>query len=222
MPSSPISPQQHHSKKLYLLSVSISLSNSAGKHTPENVRIQLPQEGIEGTSIAPSIPNIRDIRSRKIQMLQPLKNHILSKIHLIGKRLIRSQEPQICSREIWSRETGPIISMLENNTNTMCSHCQIVEQAFLQVYQTSSSIRLSRLQDDHWSAGSVVCRIEPVSQIEEIATVRFVEGIVVEVVDWDGEVVGGVEKSGVRVSLSKFAGGYCCSLELRISFNYSK
>jgi hypothetical protein len=60
-----------------------------------------------------------------------------------------------------------------------------VEKALLQVYQTSSSIRLSRLQDDHWSTWPVVCRIEPVSQIEEIATVGFVEGVVMEVVDWD-------------------------------------
>jgi hypothetical protein len=44
----------------------------------------------------------------------------------------------------------------------------------------------------------------------------------VEVVDWDGEVVGGVEESGVSVPLSKFAGGYCRSLGIRISFNYSE
>jgi hypothetical protein len=42
----------------------------------------------------------------------------------------------------------------------------------------------------------------------------------VEVVDWDGEIVGGVEKSGVCVSLSEFAGRYCCSLDICISFNY--
>jgi hypothetical protein len=67
-----------------------------------------------------------------------------------------------------------------------------------------------------------VCRIEPVSQIEKVTTVGFVEGVVVEVVDWDGEVVGGVEKSGVCVSLSEFTGGYCGSLGIRISSNFSK
>jgi hypothetical protein len=52
--------------------------------------------------------------------------------------------------------------------------------------------------------------------------VRFVQGIVVEVVDWDGEVVGGIEKSGVCVSFSEFVGGYCRSLDIRINFNYSE
>jgi hypothetical protein len=112
--------------------------------------------------------------------------------------------------------------MLENNSNAMCSYCQIVKQALLQVYQTPRSIRLSRLQNDHRSAGFVVCRIEPVSQIEEIAAVGFVEGVIVEVVDWDGEVVGGVEKSGVRVPLLEFAGWDCGSLDVCISFHYFK
>jgi hypothetical protein len=44
----------------------------------------------------------------------------------------------------------------------------------------------------------------------------------VEVVDWDGEVVGGIEKSGVCVSFSEFVGGYCRSLDIRINFNYSE
>ena len=49
---------------------------------------------------------------------------------------------------------------------------------------------------------------------------RFVEGVVVEVVHWDGEVVGGVEESGVCIPLLEFAGGYCCSLDRRISLSY--
>ena len=64
----------------------------------------------------------------------------------------------------------------------------------MQIYQTISTIRLSRLQNDDRSSRLVVGGIKPISVTELAIAVRLVERVVVEVIDRYGEVVFGVEE----------------------------
>jgi hypothetical protein len=123
-----------------------------------------------------------------------MKLDILRKEHFIRERLIRSQKSHVLCRQIRNRETGSIISMFEHNTNTIGSLRQIVQQSLLQEPQPIFARCFSRLEHDDRSPGFIVLRIKPVAEVKAPMDVWFVEGVVVEVVDGDGQVVGGVEE----------------------------
>lgn len=90
-----------------------------------------------------------------------------------------------------------------------------MEQSLLQIYQTSSSVRLSRLQDDDRSTWLVVGGIEPISVIEEAIAVRLIEGIVVEVIDGYRDVVFGIQEGRVDVvAFKEVLLANCASLDM--------
>lgn len=67
----------------------------------------------------------------QIPPFQARKYNILRPERLISQRLIRSQEPQIFSREILRRDAGAVIAMLEHDTDALRRRGELVQQTLL-------------------------------------------------------------------------------------------
>ena len=79
--------------------------------------------------------------------------------------------------------------MLENNTQTISSLSDLVNNTLLEEGKTACSVGLSAKKNEDWTAGLVVRVVEPVSQIEGRIAVWLVPSFVVEEVDWYRDVV---------------------------------
>lgn len=147
------------------------------------------------------------MRRPQLKMFQARKHHIPRKIHLIRERLIRRQKPQIFSRVIWGRVASSIEPVLEDNGDTMSCDGHFVQKTFLEEGETACAVRFPGLEDDDGAVGFVVGCVEPVAEGKGAIEMRFVERVVVEVVDGDGEVVGGVQEGWVGVIAFEEVGG---------------
>jgi hypothetical protein len=63
----------------------------------------------------------------------------------------------------------------------------------------------------------VVCGIEPVTEVERATAVRFIQRIIVKMINWDREVVFWVEEAGIGVLSFEQPIGNCISLSFHIS-----
>ena len=90
--------------------------------------------------------------------------------------------------------------MLENDADSICSLDHLAQQPFLQERESVCATCLPRLKNNNRTTALIVCRVEPVAEVKLVVRVRFVEGVIVEVVDGDGEVVCGVEESRVCIA----------------------
>ncbi|KAL8864313.1 MAG: hypothetical protein Q9198_009949, partial [Flavoplaca austrocitrina] len=70
---------------------------------------------------------------------------------------------------VWCRKTGTVITMFEDDTDTVCSLGELVQQAFLKEWQSACSIRLSTLENDDGTPIFVIRGIEPIAQFEGAA-----------------------------------------------------
>ena len=89
--------------------------------------------------------------------------------------------------------------MLKNDTQAVRSFGDLVHNTLLEKGKTARSIGLSAEKDEDRTAGLVVRVVEPVPQVEGLVAVRFVPSLVMEEVDWHGDVVLWVQQRGVCV-----------------------
>jgi hypothetical protein len=55
---------------------------------------------------------------------------VLREVRLIRQSLFGGQESQILGRDVWSREGGAIVSVLEDDTNAVSGLCQLRDNAW--------------------------------------------------------------------------------------------
>jgi hypothetical protein len=63
------------------------------------------------------------------------------------------------------------------------------ENALLQVWQAPTSVGFASEKQNYGTASFVVGGIEPVPEIEFVVRMGFISRLVLEEVDWDGDVV---------------------------------
>jgi hypothetical protein len=89
--------------------------------------------------------------------------------------------------------------MLENDAQSLRSLSDLVNDTLLEKGKTACSVGLSTEKHKNRTARLVVRVIEPVSQVEGLVAVRLVPCLVVEEVDWYGDVVLWVQQRRVCV-----------------------
>jgi len=107
--------------------------------------------------------------------------------------LFRSQESKVLGRDIGEGETGAIITVLHNDTDSPRGFGELLDDAFLQKWKTAYTTSFAGKQYNDGTAGLVVCGIEPVTEIEGPIGMRLIARIIMEMVNWHGEIVCGIE-----------------------------
>ena len=105
--------------------------------------------------------------------------------------------------------------MLEDDTKTISSLDDLVNDSLLKEREATFSISFSTKKNKDRSAGLVVRVVKPVPQVERLVTMRLVPCLIMEEVDWHGNVVLGVQQRMVRVFTFREAASRPCSLHLR-------
>lgn len=164
-----------------------------------HVWIFLPQDSNEGSCVRPSISDIGVLVRCQIEVLQSLKDDVLGKVCLICKRLVCGEEAHVLGRQVRHREAGAVVPVLQDDAEAIGRLTQLRDDPLLEKGKAALAGRLAGLEHDDGPAWLIMACIEPVSEIEEAIRVRLIDGVIVEVVDWDRDVVLWVQRGGVNV-----------------------
>ena len=102
---------------------------------------------------------------------------------------------------------GTVITVLEDDADTIGGLCNLVHNALLEKAEAVDSGGFSGKQYKDGTTRFVVLCIEEVTQIERRVRVRFISGFILEKVEGHGEVVALVQCLRVGITLRERTGG---------------
>lgn len=172
-----------------------------GDGAPEDVGVASAQKGDKGAGVGAAVRDPgRGVR-RQVEVLEAREDDVAGEEGRVGEGLVGGEEAQIGGGEVRGRDALAVVAVLEDDAQAARGLGELVDDALLQERQAADGARLAALEDDDGAAWLVVSGIEPVAQREGGVAVRLVLGLVVEVIDGNGEVVRGIQEGRVDVTL---------------------